>query len=188
MWKEASCSTVKEFEIKHEFHQGTDVKVHEWLSNVPPSTWFRSHFSTKSQCDILVNNPSESFNSYIMQARDKPIIRWVEWIRKRLMKRFYVKKVSMEKYGGLICPAIQDKLAKIKHDSRNCFASPASKGKFEVEILDTTHVLDMGARSCSCRMWDLTGILSKLAVAAIQMSRENPKKYVLKFYSEGYLP
>ena len=94
----------------------------------------------------------------------------------------------MEKCGGLICPAIQDKLAKIKHDSRNCFASPASKGKFEVEILDTTHVLDMGARSCSCRMWDLTGILSKLAVAAIQMSRENPKKYVLKFYSEGYLP
>jgi hypothetical protein len=69
------------------FITGLDVKVHEWLSNVPPSTWFRSHFSTKSKCDILVNNPSESFNSYIMQARDKPIIRWVEWIRKRLMKR-----------------------------------------------------------------------------------------------------
>ena len=51
------------------FIKGLDVKVHEWLSNVPPSTWFRSHFSTKSKCDILVNNPFESFNSYIILTR-----------------------------------------------------------------------------------------------------------------------
>ena len=28
----------------------------------------------KSKCNILVNNPFESFNSYIIQARDKPIV------------------------------------------------------------------------------------------------------------------
>ena len=42
------------------FIKGLDVKAHEWLSNVPPSTWFRSHFSTKSKCAILVNNPVEA--------------------------------------------------------------------------------------------------------------------------------
>ena len=69
-----------------------------------------------------------------------------------------MKKVSMAKYGSPICPAIQDKLENNNHDSRNCFA----------------YVIDMGARSCSCRMWDLTCILCKHAVPAIQMSRENP--------------
>ena len=59
----------------------------------------------------------------------------MEWIRKRLMKRLYVKKVIMAMYGGPICPAIQDKFEHIKHDSRNYFASPAGKGRFEVEFL-----------------------------------------------------
>ena len=63
------------------------------------------------------------------------------------MKRLYVKKVIMAMYGGPICPAIQDKFEHIKHDSRNYFASPAGKGKFEVEFFDTTHVVDMVARS-----------------------------------------
>ena len=45
-----------------------------------------------------------------------------------------VKKVIMAMYGGPICPAIQDKFENIKHDSRNYFASPAGKGKFEVEF------------------------------------------------------
>ena len=58
----------------------------------------------------------------------------MEWIRKRLW---------------------QSKFENIKHDSRNYFGSPASKGKFEVEFFDTTHVVDMGAWSfhVGCGIW-----------------------------------
>ncbi|KAH7844101.1 hypothetical protein Vadar_024315 [Vaccinium darrowii] len=67
----------------------------EWLRAVGPSLWARSHFSTRSKCDAVVNNISKSFNSYIMEARDLPIISMFEWIRKKLMQRIQVEKAGM---------------------------------------------------------------------------------------------
>lgn len=184
MWRAASASTVKEFEYHMNFINGLDENASEWLSKVPPATWSRSHFSTSSKCDILVNNLSESFNGYILQARGKPILSCIEWIRKRLMKRYCVKKVGAVKYSGPICPSIQDKLEVIKDQSKNCFASPAGGLKFEVDSYETTHVVDLYVMSCTCRIWDLSGIPCKHAVAAIQMNREQPEKYVHEYYSK----
>jgi len=45
-----------------------------------------------------VNNLSESFNSMILRARDKPIVSMLEWIRTRLMSRLYIKRVGIERY------------------------------------------------------------------------------------------
>jgi len=39
-------------------------------------------------CDALENNLSDSFNSTILLARDKPIITMLEWIKAYLMSRF----------------------------------------------------------------------------------------------------
>ncbi|KAI8567693.1 hypothetical protein RHMOL_Rhmol02G0141500 [Rhododendron molle] len=89
----------------------------DWLRKTDVRLWARSHFSTNSKCDVLVNNFTESFNSYILQARDLPIISMFEWIRKKLMERIQVKKAGMERYTGQICPNIVDKLESIKVES-----------------------------------------------------------------------
>lgn len=93
-------------------------KPNEWLMQENPETWARSYFSTKSKCDIQVNNLSESFNKYILLARDKLIISMVEWIRRKLMN----KKNGMKKYGGSICPIVQQKLESNNEDARNLLA------------------------------------------------------------------
>ena len=54
----------------------------------------------------MVNNLSESFNSMIVKARDKPILSMLEWIRVRLMSRLYIKKIDIEKYDGKLCLSI----------------------------------------------------------------------------------
>lgn len=48
-----------------------------WLAGKPPAKWTRS-FSTFLMFDILLNNLYESFNSLIMDARDKPIFTRLE--------------------------------------------------------------------------------------------------------------
>ena len=83
-----------------------DQLAYNWIKKLDPALWARSHFSTQSKCDILVNNLNESFNGYILEARDKPIITMVEWIRKKLMTRILVKRKGMEKYSGPIRPHI----------------------------------------------------------------------------------
>ncbi|KAL4333847.1 hypothetical protein GQ457_07G010930 [Hibiscus cannabinus] len=46
------------------------------------------------------------------------------------------------------------------------------------------HVIDLGAHTCSCRRWDLTGIPCIHVVAAILMRQERPETYVANCYSK----
>ncbi|XP_028057449.1 uncharacterized protein LOC114261379 [Camellia sinensis] len=106
----------------------------------------------------------ESFNNNILEARDKPIASMLEWIRKRVMHRIQIKKEGMEKYTGEICPNIVKDLKALKVQARNCFATYCGDRKFEVDCGDTTHIVDLEEKKCSCRMWDLAGIPCKHAV------------------------
>ncbi|KAG5546978.1 hypothetical protein RHGRI_012869 [Rhododendron griersonianum] len=141
-WKAASTCSVSGFNYWMKKIEEADPKLNErrqtaaeWLRAVTPSLWARSHFSTRSKCDVVVNNISESFNSYILEARQLPIISMFEWIRKRVMQRIQVKKAGMEKYTGHLCPNIQEKIEKLKVESRVCVAAwcAIQKNKERVE-------------------------------------------------------
>lgn len=61
--------------------------------------WARHKFSIAPKCDML-NNLCETFNNYILSARDKRILTMLEMIRCNLMKRLEVKRAAMAKYEG----------------------------------------------------------------------------------------
>ena len=82
--------------------------------------------------DCLVNNLSESFNSMILKSKDKPILAMLEWIRVRLMAKLYTKREGIEKYAGKLCPSIQDKLEKLKVESKPFSATAANSFLYEV--------------------------------------------------------
>ncbi|KAH7840222.1 hypothetical protein Vadar_014300 [Vaccinium darrowii] len=70
---------------------------------------------------MLANNISESFNQYIKEARDKPIITMKEMIRRQLMSRFEAKRSWIETSNGIICPKIQSTLKELKKKARAAF-------------------------------------------------------------------
>ena len=78
----------------------------EYLANIQPTQWTKSHFTPRAISDCYVNNFSESFNSMILETRDKPIISLLEWIRVRLMTKMYNKRIGIEKFTSDICPNI----------------------------------------------------------------------------------
>lgn len=45
----------------------------------------------------MVNNMSESFNAYLLEAQDKPIITMIEIIRRKLMRRYQLKRDGVQK-------------------------------------------------------------------------------------------
>ncbi|KAL7166774.1 hypothetical protein ACSBR2_037452 [Camellia fascicularis] len=124
----------------------------------------------------------ESFNNNIFEARDKPIISMLEWIRRRVMHRIQIKKEGMEKYTGEICPSIVKDLEALKVQARNYFVTYYGDKKFEVDCGDTTLIIDLKEKKCSCRMWDLTGIPCKHAISSIFVQREKPEDYVHPYY------
>ena len=110
LWAAASAYTKAEFQAEMLTQKALSPKAYKYLSGVDPALWTRSHFPTHLTSDLLVNNVSECFNAYIMEARDKPIITMVETIRKKLMRQYQVKRDGMRKMDERLCPAIMRKL------------------------------------------------------------------------------
>jgi hypothetical protein len=127
------------------------------LARYQPNNGCMTYFTKRVLSDCLVNNLSESFNVMILPARDKLMLSMLEWIRVGLMTRLHTKRIVMEKYDGSVCPNIQDKLEKLKMESRSFSAMPSGRFKYEMDNDYERNVVDLTKKEC-CRIWDLTGI------------------------------
>ncbi|KAG8376915.1 hypothetical protein BUALT_Bualt09G0113800 [Buddleja alternifolia] len=103
LWRSAYATTVGEYKVRMQQLTDLDPAAIEWFKDKSPLQWSKSHFSEYSKCDMLLNNVCESFNGTILQARDKPIITMLEWIRQYLTKRLQKNRdKAEEKWKGKI--------------------------------------------------------------------------------------
>ncbi|KAL2228373.1 UNVERIFIED_CONTAM: hypothetical protein Sindi_1817000, partial [Sesamum indicum] len=190
-WRAASTANRREFEGFMKKIEELDPKIKvdvetasEWLRKINPQHWARSHFPVHSKCDILVNNLCESFNNYILEAIDKPIISMFECIRTKLMSRLQLKREGMEKYGGSICPNILKKINKQRHAARNYFIRWCGGGEYEIDHFLNKYVVDLEKKTCSCGMFQLTGYPCCHACSTIVSKRARMDDYVDDFYNK----
>ncbi|GMY12362.1 MuDR family transposase [Fagus crenata] len=73
LWAAASAYTKFEFDAHMAELKKLSPPAYEYLSKIPVATWSRSRFTKNPKSDLIVNNFSECFNSYILDVRDKPI-------------------------------------------------------------------------------------------------------------------
>ena len=81
------ATIVRGFERGVQYMKELDEEAWQYLADIEPTQWTMSHFTSRVLTDCLVNNLSESFNSMILKARDKPILAMLEWIRVSIMTR-----------------------------------------------------------------------------------------------------
>ncbi|XP_021746186.1 uncharacterized protein LOC110712074 [Chenopodium quinoa] len=102
---------------------------------------------------MLLNNVCETFNVVIRDARDKPILTQMEWIRRiEWAARHYIEQV-------------------LRGDS------------YEVELNGDTVLVDLGKRTCTCYHWQLTGIPCVHGFACILDKRVDPEDFVDVYYT-----
>ncbi|XP_061370246.1 uncharacterized protein LOC133312964 [Gastrolobium bilobum] len=183
LWNVARSTTIHEFEKHMRNIKTLDSSAEKWLRDIEASSWSRHAFNPRTRCDILQNNIAETFNSFILEARDKPILTMCETIRRMLMKRFIAKKEGMRQYTGPICPRIQTKLEKPKKQSTEWIVYWAGDDRFEVEnAWQTRRVVHLSEKKCDCKQWDLTGIPCAHVVASIYRMHLIPEDFVDPYY------
>ncbi|KAH7837735.1 hypothetical protein Vadar_017399 [Vaccinium darrowii] len=165
LWKAVRATTVPAFKRAMQEMYNTDPKAYEWLNERPPINWSRSHFDTFPKCDILLNNLSESFNSAILPARDKPIITMLERIRSILMESRNKRKFAMQRCTEPICPKIKKRLDKLR-DLKGWIPRYFGNDQFQVEGPNEQYRVDLKGKICGCRRWELSGIPCVHAIAA----------------------
>ncbi|KAI3457101.1 hypothetical protein Pfo_013764 [Paulownia fortunei] len=188
VWGAASAYTMEEFKKHMDDLKALNMGDYEWLIREHPSSWARSHFSTNAKCDMIRNNISESFNEYIKDARDKPIITMMEMTRQQLMTRFQENKELASNMTVEICPKIMKNLEQTKFESTNCEVRLAGNLIFEVSVGIRSFIVDMKRSHCSCKKIDLTGIPCLHACATIMHDRRRVEEFVHSYYwKETYM-
>ncbi|XP_059436479.1 uncharacterized protein LOC132169463 [Corylus avellana] len=194
LWAAATAYTQHEFTAHMEELKKLSKDAYEYLNKIDHSGWSRAWFNESPRCELLVNNICECFNSYILKARDKPILTLFKMIRKKLLRRYQVKREGIEKLTGRLCPRIVQKLEAIELDAMDCIATYAGDGMFKVTApSNKQYVVDLRRRQCGCRQWEITGIPCPHAFAAVLYNCGNPEDYVdecytIKRYKKAYVP
>ncbi|XP_052624780.1 uncharacterized protein LOC111898031 [Lactuca sativa] len=190
LWRCASATTIPEFEhLMKEFSQ-YDKEACEWLKQIPPKHWARSHFSGRAVSDVLISNMCEVFNGKIEKGRDKPVIGCLEFIREYLMKRICNVMKEMKKAKGPLTPTATDILTARKKTVASQYIARWNGGdKYQVTgALQDQHVVDVRNKTCTCRKWELIGIPCRHAIATLNEMSKDPEaeldiyKWVHKVY------
>lgn len=162
-----------------------DENAYEYLAAIPPHHWSRHAFPPNSKSNMLLNNLCETFNAVIREARDKPILTQMEWMRRYLMKRNNQKWEAVKKLKGKNMPYIKKVFDGIEVHARSCIVQVSRDDTYEVQLKGDQVLVDLASRTCTCYQWDLTGIPCVHAFACLMDKRANPDDYVHEAYSKA---
>ncbi|WOL08112.1 hypothetical protein Cni_G16864 [Canna indica] len=159
--------------------------THDDFIKIGSEKFCRFKISTLPKCDIIDNNMSECFNGYILRARNRLLIDMLEVIKRTIMKRMAEKRVMIMKSDDTICPKIRKKVEDNKVVSGFCIATHAGYKKFEVKHMDNNYVVELEQNSCSCRMWELSGIPCPHVISSIHWLGEDLTEYVYQYFKKS---
>ena len=191
----ASYSHTKHiFDISMQNLKDESEEAWAWLSKIPVECWARYAMDTNCKTDLVVNNLSEVFNRMILDVRGKPVLSMFEGIRTKLMMRYEKKRTGAASGRWEITPTYCEILEESKKYSRNYKSMKSVGNLWQVSRgVDSSYAVDLDARTCGCRRWDMSGIPCSHAISAIYKSRQQPEDFVSDFlkkpmYLEAYNP
>ncbi|PHT55083.1 Glucan endo-1,3-beta-glucosidase 6 [Capsicum baccatum] len=101
----ASWSTYeKDFKDQLSALGALSEEVVKYLLKFNPVRWCRAYMGTIYKNQILDNNFTESFNSWILEPSGKPILKMLEEIRVKIMNRLKEKKTQVSKWKEIFSP------------------------------------------------------------------------------------
>ncbi|RYQ85537.1 uncharacterized protein [Arachis hypogaea] len=157
----------------------------EYLQRFEPAVWTKAYFSHGPKVDNITNNMCEVWNAKIVEYRGKPILTMCKDLRCYLMRKMATHKRKLEACSGLLAPVQQKKLDKFIKPSANkwraIWARDNDRVLFEVYRENHKVGVNLHQRTCTCNVWQLTGMPCRHAVAAMYKIRLKPEEFVHKW-------
>ncbi|XP_074299337.1 uncharacterized protein LOC141630410 [Silene latifolia] len=186
-WKALKSYTEEGFnDAMNELRQQSS-KAHLEMCSRDVKRFCKCFYKTWACTCVTCNNMAETFNSWILEAREKPILTMLEEIRQKVMSKMVDKKVQATRCNGIVSPRVQAIINDHLQATRNWKAIEASENVYEVQHIQNstlTYAVRLDESSCTCRYWDINGIPCEHATTAICSKNESPDSYVASWYSK----
>jgi hypothetical protein len=96
MWPAARAYDKYVYECHMAAVYAGNPEAKKWLEAYHKLKWQRSYFDSEIKCDYVTSNVAESFNNWIKDIKDLPVVELVDKIREKIMVLFFKRK-KMEK-------------------------------------------------------------------------------------------
>lgn len=98
------------------------------------------------------------------------------------MTRMYEHANEIESHTDVLCPRVRKRLEKAVRTCRFCALQPAKDRKYEVRVFQDCFIVDLNAKECSCKAWEMTGLPCYHVLACINHSRLQYEDFVDDFF------
>lgn len=177
LWNCARAFSKSEWKKAMEKLEKEEKGAHAYLSKeeMKPEFWTRSHFSYVACSDHNTNNWTESFNKWILAARDKPIVQLAVKLHTMQMKLIYDRRIESKTWDdSSLVPRVIDII-----DGRVKKMNEYTTGGSDEFTYQVTHMyghwwtVDIAEKTCTCNEWQVTGIPCQHAVSVLALKRVN---------------
>jgi MuDR family transposase/MULE transposase domain/SWIM zinc finger len=182
LWKAAYAQTQTKFEQVIFEIELISVDAAQWVLRCSPSLWASFCFEGK-RYGHLTSNIVESFNSWILEARELPILNLLEKIRQQLMVWFTERRRRGSQMQSILTPSVDSKVAVAINKARRHQVLRANDVEFEVITDCITCAVNISISKCSCKSWQQSGIPCSHAVAALLTDGKNVRDYTCQYLS-----
>nr|GEU87918.1 hypothetical protein CTI12_AA091940 [Tanacetum cinerariifolium] len=154
-------------------------EAYDYLIGRDPNSLSSAFFNLIVKCPAFENEICESYHRAILLQRHKPIITMLEDIRVYLMQRVVAMHNIAVNLEDQITPTVSKKLEYLKREQRHWTVFPSAYQLLEVRCGDSAFGLNLGEKTCACRLWQLSGIPCIHAVAGYMHLNRDPDEGAL---------
>ncbi|XP_072085035.1 uncharacterized protein [Arachis hypogaea] len=182
VWECARQTTIQEFKASMEKMKNINQGAWEYLQRFDPAVWAKAYFSHGPKVDNITNNMCEVWNAKIVEYRGRPILTMIDDLRCYVMRKMTLHKKKLENHTGKLAPVQHKRLEEfIKPKAskwRAIWAGDSDRVLFEVHRQGHKVGVNLAQRTCTCNVWQLTGMPCRHAVAAMYKIGVNPEDFV----------
>ena len=144
----------------------------------------------------MTSNIAESLNSWLLEAREKPVLPMFEQLRKQLMKWYMERRVKENETTGLLVKDVASKimvrfslirLTKVSCNTRArryriLESEPLVEYEIESKHTGRGYIVRFDQQTCTCRKWQLKGYPCAHGLAVILTMKEDPQLFAKSFF------
>ena len=148
--------------------------------------WLLSHAHSKQWAEVyfpgrryghFTSNIAESLNSWLLRAREQPLLPMLKTIRDQLMHWFVERRDSAAKMSNaLLVLEVSKAMQALMIRARRYRSINAAGGTYEVKSLETfkEYFVDLEKETCNCRAYQSQRFPCGHAINVILSKREDP--------------
>ncbi|KAL5538898.1 hypothetical protein UlMin_046250 [Ulmus minor] len=158
-----------------------ESRIRPYLQDVGYERWSRAHLGGR-RYNIMTTNISKCINVILVKERKLPITALAEEMKSLVQRLHYERRTEAEKCKTKLTPSAEALLAEQYQLSLPMRLDPAYETVYMVFDGDKNGVVDLQARTCSCRRFQLEQLPCGHAMIAIRYMRGDMYNFCSDYY------